>query len=85
MRTDLVDVGIYLCEPDVLALFSDNWDYQVCAGPAGPCQADMCVALCSVICISARKRLPVHRFPGMCGRVRGSQPGALPRRTCGGI
>ena len=28
VRTDLVDSGIYLCEPDVLALFSDNWDYQ---------------------------------------------------------
>ncbi|KAK9827334.1 hypothetical protein WJX81_006406 [Elliptochloris bilobata] len=28
VRTDLVDTGIYLCEPDVLALFSDNWDYQ---------------------------------------------------------
>jgi len=28
VRTDLVDCGIYICEPDVLALFSDNWDYQ---------------------------------------------------------
>lgn len=42
MRTDLVDTGIYLCEPDVLALFSDNWDYQVRAA-FGHCQADTSV------------------------------------------
>ena len=43
VRTDLVDTGIYVCEPDVLALFSDNWDYQVSAAPAGQGQADMSV------------------------------------------
>ena len=27
-RTDLVDTGIYICAPEVLMLFSDNFDYQ---------------------------------------------------------
>jgi translation initiation factor eIF-2B subunit epsilon len=28
LRTDLMDVGIYICAPEVLMLFSDNFDYQ---------------------------------------------------------
>lgn len=70
MRTDLVDTGIYLCEPDVLALFSDNWDYQVRAAP-GHCQADTSVGPALGICISALRWLPINRYPGMY--VKGSQ------------
>ncbi len=29
LRTDLLDTRIYICAPDVLMLFSDNFDYQV--------------------------------------------------------
>lgn len=29
VRTDLVDAHIYICAPEVLMLFSDNFDYQV--------------------------------------------------------
>ena len=29
LRTDLLDTRIYICTPDVLMLFSDNFDYQV--------------------------------------------------------
>ncbi len=29
LRTDLLDARIYICAPDVLMLFSDNFDYQV--------------------------------------------------------
>lgn len=29
VRADLADTGIYLCAPEVLLLFSDNFDYQV--------------------------------------------------------
>lgn len=28
IRTDLVETGIYICAPEVLMLFSDNFDYQ---------------------------------------------------------
>ena len=28
VRTDLIDTGIYICSPEVLMLFSDNFDYQ---------------------------------------------------------
>lgn len=28
VRSDLIDTGIYICAPDVLMLFSDNFDYQ---------------------------------------------------------
>lgn len=28
LRYDLADTGIYICAPDVLLLFSDNFDYQ---------------------------------------------------------
>ncbi len=28
VRADLADAGIYLCAPEVLLLFSDNFDYQ---------------------------------------------------------
>ena len=30
VRTDLLNARIYICAPDVLMLFSDNFDYQVC-------------------------------------------------------
>ncbi len=29
LRTDLLDARVYICTPDVLMLFSDNFDYQV--------------------------------------------------------
>ena len=35
LRTDLVDARVYICAPDVLMLFSDNFDYQVCSNDAG--------------------------------------------------
>lgn len=28
IRTDLLETGIYMCAPEVLMLFSDNFDYQ---------------------------------------------------------
>jgi hypothetical protein len=33
LREDLVDPHIYICAPEVLALFSDNFDYQVGCPP----------------------------------------------------
>ena len=30
LRTDLRNLHVYLCTPEVLLLFSDNFDYQVC-------------------------------------------------------
>lgn len=30
VRSDLADSEIYICSPEVLMLFSDNFDYQVC-------------------------------------------------------
>ena len=29
VRADLADTHIYICAPEVLMLFSDNFDYQV--------------------------------------------------------
>lgn len=29
VRTDMLDANIYICAPEVLMLFSDNFDYQV--------------------------------------------------------
>lgn len=29
VRTDMVETSIYICAPEVLMLFSDNFDYQV--------------------------------------------------------
>ena len=29
LRTDLLDLHVYICAPEVLLLFSDNFDYQV--------------------------------------------------------
>ena len=29
VRSDLADTHIYICAPEVLMLFSDNFDYQV--------------------------------------------------------
>lgn len=29
LRNDLLDTHIYICAPEVLMLFSDNFDYQV--------------------------------------------------------
>ena len=29
LRTNLLDLHIYICAPEVLLLFSDNFDYQV--------------------------------------------------------
>lgn len=29
VHTDLVDCNVYICAPEVLMLFSDNFDYQV--------------------------------------------------------
>ena len=29
IRSDLADTHIYICAPEVLMLFSDNFDYQV--------------------------------------------------------
>ena len=29
LRNDLLATQIYICAPEVLMLFSDNWDYQV--------------------------------------------------------
>ena len=31
LRNDLLATQIYICAPEVLMLFSDNWDYQVCS------------------------------------------------------
>lgn len=36
VRTDLMDTYIYICAPEVLMLFSDNFDYQVCAHSTTP-------------------------------------------------
>ena len=40
VRADLADTQIYLCAPEVLLLFSDNFDYQASAccssSPAKP-------------------------------------------------
>ena len=36
VRADLADTGIYLCAPEVLLLFSDNFDYQARALPCLP-------------------------------------------------
>lgn len=30
LRTDLLNLHVYICAPEVLLLFSDNFDYQVC-------------------------------------------------------
>lgn len=30
VRADLADTHIYICAPEVLMLFSDNFDYQAC-------------------------------------------------------
>ena len=37
MRTDLLDTHIAICAPEVLLLFSDNFDFQV--GPCSPSSA----------------------------------------------
>lgn len=29
LRTDLLNLRVYICAPEVLMLFSDNFDYQV--------------------------------------------------------
>lgn len=29
LRTDLLNLHVYICAPEVLMLFSDNFDYQV--------------------------------------------------------
>ena len=78
-----MDTGIYLCEPDVLALFSDNWDYQVRLAP-GHCQADMSVGPSLGICISALRCLPFLCTPISVLQGRSSQAFAVPRRTCEG-
>ena len=31
LRNDLLATQIYICAPEVLMLFSDNFDYQVCS------------------------------------------------------
>lgn len=55
VRTDLLNARIYICAPDVLMLFSDNFDYQVCSRFAHaltvhrhdlPCSAEQ--GLCTV-------------------------------------
>ena len=45
LRTDLLNLHVYICAPEVLMLFSDNFDYQVlsnlpqslCATVRSPC------------------------------------------------
>lgn len=36
LRNDLLDCHIYICAPEVLLLFSDNFDYQVSTLPPPP-------------------------------------------------
>lgn len=31
LRSDLLATHVYICAPEVLMLFSDNFDYQVCS------------------------------------------------------
>ncbi len=62
VRTDLVDCGIYICEPDVLALFSDNWDYQARA-PLHVCAVHALPASCRVLCVGLARLPHAHRVP----------------------
>lgn len=47
VRADLADTGIYLCAPEVLLLFSDNFDYQV---GLSPWRSSPIVGRCSLRC-----------------------------------
>lgn len=59
LRTDLVNLRVYICAPEVLLLFSDNFDYQVrqqhpqdiCLAPfvVFICPSDYCMLMYSVL------------------------------------
>lgn len=47
LRTDLVNLHVYICAPEVLLLFSDNFDYQVRQQhPQDICLAPFVVFIC---------------------------------------
>ena len=45
LRTDLLDLHVYICAPEVLLLFSDNFDYQV--------KRFVCIDSVEVVCAAA--------------------------------
>lgn len=69
LRTDLVNLHVYICAPEVLLLFSDNFDYQVwqkhpqdiCVAPVVVCicMSDYCTAVQLVKCPSQSSLLVV--------------------------